>query len=101
MGDDKKATPKKEFFKNPNWWLTFLAINIIILMLKYRFLSASSFAMVFDIFIVFAMLLMLIELVHDRTLGDRLIDTFILVIIFWLVLRVFTEVPTEYNFLFP
>lgn len=102
MGDDKKkAVPKKEFFRNPTWWITFVVLNVVMGFLRFRFMDGQMFVLVFDVMIVLAMVLMLIELAHDRTMGDRVFDTFVLVILIWLVIRIFTEVPSQYNFLFP
>lgn len=99
MGDDKKPYVKREFFKSTKWWLTFIVFNAVMVFLRMSFFDTRTFTMFFDICIVLALIFMLVELVHDRSMGDTILDTFVLVVIMWVVIRIFLEIPTKYNFL--
>ena len=101
MGDDKKKIiPKKQFFKNPQWWLTFALLNIGLALLKFKFLPEATFTLVFDVLIGIALILMLVELSHDNNFGDRFFDTMILTILIWLLISI-SDLPTKWNFLIP
>lgn len=99
MGEEKKPYVKREFFKSTKWWLTFLTFNGIMLFLRASLFDSRTFTMFFDVCIVLVLIFMLVELVHDRSMGDTILDTFVLVVIIWLVIRIFMEIPTQYNFL--
>lgn len=98
MAEDKRPTPKKEFFKNPRWWLTFIFLNLTIGSMRFMFFSKETFTLVFDILIGLSLILMLVEISHDKSFGDRFFDTLILSILIWLLLQIF-ELPATHNFL--
>ncbi len=101
MGDEKKkATPKKEFFKNPGWWIAFILLNALMFGLKFVWLPATTFTFVFDILIILALVLILIEISHDRNIGDKFFDMVILIILIWILISIF-GLPERWNFLIP